>query len=149
MAMMSERAGATASEISAQLEGALQTSIEQYRAVLQHMNDVSDALSASATNLMNLVQKLRERQLAAQQGDEELLELLSQCDKSVVNHPLFLQRSELIEQILQLNRLLLPNIDGMMAVVSHELAQVRNGRVVLGGYKQASQKHGRIIKSSV
>ncbi len=137
-----------APKISLSLERSLLVSIELYQVVLSQMEKIATALAATAP-LTALVQQLHGQQLAAQQHDEGLLALLHQAEHSVAHHLLYVQRADLIGQVLQLNRLLLPNIDGMMAVLAHELDQVRNGRVVLGGYKQGAQKQGRIIKSSV
>jgi hypothetical protein len=134
--------------ISPPLAQSLLTSIELYHVVLSQMQKIAAAMSAP-TSLTVLVQLLHEQQLAAQLHDEELMGLLHQADSSITKNSLYMQRMDLIEQVLQLNRLLLPNIDGMMAVLSHELAQVHNGRVVMGGYKHTAKKSGRIVKSSV
>ncbi|MDY0190556.1 MAG: hypothetical protein RBR22_07455 [Desulfuromonas sp.] len=135
-------------ELSPELTLSLLTSIELYQVVLSQMQKISAAMSASSA-LPTLVQQLHEQQLAAQRHDAGLLELLQQADGALAHHPLYMQRMDLIGQVLQLNRLLLPNINGMMALISHELKQVHNGRVVMGGYKQATKKSGRIVKSSV
>lgn len=131
------------------LQQCLSKSVAQYREILAQLQLIKTALSSSTINLAELVQNLNQQQVAACQHDEELLALLAQADRGVARHPLYLQRIDLIEQVLQMNNLLLPSIDGMMAVISNELTEIRNGRAVMGGYKQLSPKQGRIVKSSV
>jgi hypothetical protein len=135
--------------ISPELEHSLQLSISQYQAILQLMQLIADSLKSTPDRCASLVHQLQEQQLAAQQHDEQLLELLRVADVTCAQHSLCGQRLDLIEQILQLNHLLLPNINGIMALYFNELTELRSGRVGLSGYKQAPARRGRIVKSSV
>ena len=134
--------------ISNQLGSSLACSVEQYRGVLEHLMLLSNALTSSDADFQNLVQGFSVKQAVAQRHDETLCALLAKEGDAVTHHPLYLQRLDLIKEVLELNHLLLPKINGMMALVSHELAGLKNGRIVLGGYKQTTHKQGRLIKSS-
>ena len=134
--------------IPAELKHSLQLSISQYQAILQLMQLLADSLKSTPEKCASLAQQLQEQQLVAQQHDEQLLELLRAADVSCAEYPLCGQRLDLIEKILQLNHLLLPDIDGMMLLYSNELIELRNGRAGLSGYKQTPARRGRIVKSS-
>lgn len=134
--------------ISASLEKSLLLSIDQYQAVLQSLQQISDALTSNDSVIEALIQTMSSKQAEAQQHDELLLVLLGEAGSTVSSHPLYIKRMALIREVLELNHLLLPKINGMMALISHELSGLKNGRVVLGGYKQVERKQGRIVKSS-
>ncbi len=135
--------------IPPQLENSLLRSIEYYQAVLQQLRVLANSLLVSDANFEVLIEGFNECQSIAQQHDEKLLVLLHQSIPEIGDHPLYLQRTDLITQILKLNNLLLPKIDGIMALNAHELNDLKNGRAVLGGYKQGTVKHGRIVKTTV
>lgn len=131
------------------LEESLQLSIEQYQAILDHMKRLARALSSSPSDLKDDVLKLGDLQQQARDHDAKLLNALRQAGHTTTGHPLFKQRLDLIGEVLKLNHLLLPKINGMMALISHELTGLKKGRSVLGGYKQATHNQGRIVRSSV
>lgn len=134
--------------ISPQLKESLLCSIEHYQVILQQLHKLSTSLAVSDADFVVLIHDFNSQQDAATQHDEKLLELLRQSGVAVASYPLYVQRTDLIEQVLELNRLLLPKINGMMALVSHELNDLKNGRAVLGGYKQTTHTQGRIVRSS-
>ncbi|MCD6527772.1 MAG: hypothetical protein J7K75_12355 [Desulfuromonas sp.] len=138
----------TTNSISAQLEKSLLLSIDYYQVVLQSLLQISQSLTSTDSAFKEMVQKMNVQQTQAQQHDEELIVLLRKANPAVVDHPLYVKRTALITEILELNHLLLPKINGMMALISHELSGLKNGRIVLGGYKQVERKQGRIVKSS-
>ncbi|MEA3465266.1 MAG: hypothetical protein U9R29_04575 [Thermodesulfobacteriota bacterium] len=139
----------TSYQISPQLENSLLCSIEHYQAILLQLQMISNSLTVSDANLEELIHDFNAQQAAAQQHDANLLELLRCSDVVVAKHPLYVQRSELIAQVLDLNHLLLPKIDGIMALISSELAGLKSGRALLGRYKQSTHNQGRIVKSRV
>lgn len=135
-------------QVSFQLESSLRCSIEQYQAVLAQLKQLSVSLTASDVDFQLHIENLASKQALAQKHDEGLIELLGDETSLVGDHPLYKKRLDIIKEVLELNHLLLPKINGMMALVSHELAGLKNGRAVLGGYKQTTHKQGRIVKSS-
>lgn len=138
-----------ANSISAPLEKSLLLSIDHYRVVLKSLEKISKSLTASDIVLTEHVHDMASCQQRAQEHDGLLLTLLTESGPEISVHPLYLQRKALLEEVIELNHLLLPKINGMMALISHELTGLKNGRVVLGGYKQTTHKHGRLVKSSV
>ncbi|MBF0644950.1 hypothetical protein HTZ97_14460 [Desulfuromonas acetoxidans] len=141
--MMSE------SVLSLHLEESLQRSIEQYQMILDLMKQITRAISSSEADLRDEVLKLGTLQQQARDHDAKLLNALRQAGHVAAGHPLFKQRLDLIGEVLTLNHLLLPKINGMMALISHELTGLKKGRSVLGGYKQTTHNQGRIVRSTV
>ena len=131
------------------VEESLQCSIAQYQAILDLMRQLSRAISVSASSLKEDVLKLSTLQQQARDHDAQLLKDLRQAGQQAAEHPLFKQRLDLIAEVLKLNHLLLPKINGMMALISHELTGLKKGRSVLGGYKQTNRNQGRIVRSTI
>jgi len=136
-------------QISSQLEAHLCYSLEQYREIICLMQSLSNVSKISDNEMQAIAVNLGVKQEQAQQHDADLIKLLRDVAQSISDHPLYLQRKALLEEVLELNHLLLPKINGMMALISHELNGLKNGRAVLGGYKQTTHKQGRLVKSSV
>ncbi len=137
------------SVLSLHLEESLQRSIEQYQMILDLMKQITRAISSSEADLKDEVLKLGTLQQQARDHDAMLLNALRQAGQVAAGHPLFKQRLDLIGEVLTLNHLLLPKINGMMALISHELTGLKKGRSVLGGYKQTTHNQGRIVRSTV
>ncbi|EAT15848.1 hypothetical protein Dace_2548 [Desulfuromonas acetoxidans DSM 684] len=137
------------SVLSLHLEESLQRSIEQYQMILDLMKQITRAISSSEADLRDEVLKLGTLQQQARDHDAKLLNALRQAGHVAAGHPLFKQRLDLIGEVLTLNHLLLPKINGMMALISHELTGLKKGRSVLGGYKQTTHNQGRIVRSTV
>ncbi|WP_040366638.1 hypothetical protein [Desulfuromonas acetoxidans] len=113
------------------------------------MKQITRAISSSEADLRDEVLKLGTLQQQARDHDAKLLNALRQAGHVAAGHPLFKQRLDLIGEVLTLNHLLLPKINGMMALISHELTGLKKGRSVLGGYKQTTHNQGRIVRSTV
>ncbi len=123
------------SDFSPQTEKLLAFSVEQYRELLQHGQELSQMLSdCSYSRIHEHAARLQELQAAAGQQDELLLPFLRLEFPAWERHPLYITRLGLISSILKLNEELLPKIRSMMAVASTEIAQLQMGRVALNGY---------------
>ena len=128
-------------EQKSRTEDMLTHSISQYRELLQHAERLHDLLvSCPPERLSEQAARLSKLQQAAGQHDEQLLPLLATDAPHWQKHELFLARQGFVESILELNKLLLPRIRGMMAVASAELEQLRGGRVALAGYAAPSRE---------
>lgn len=126
------------------METCLQKSIEQYRQIVEHAHKLEKLLSkADPEDLRSYTTRLHELQDEASLNDRVFYELFSRDSDAWRDHPLFLERSELIEQIVKMNHLLLPRIRGMMAVAAHEISQIKGGRVAMAGYHQPSLRKGK------
>ena len=118
-----------------QTEKILADSTVQYRELLRHAEGLRDLLAAcQLERLGDHAARLREMQEDAMRADEDLLPRLEADAEYWQKHELFLTRQGFVAAILELNKLLLPQIHGMMAIASAELGQLRGGRIALAGY---------------
>ncbi len=121
------------------METCLKKSIEQYQQIVDHAGQLEQLLKTSDPDeLQGYTVRLQELQDEAGLNDRVFLEVFPQNSTYWQNHPLFIERSRLLEQIVELNHLLLPRIRGMMAVTANELSQVKSGRVAVAGYHHPS-----------
>ncbi len=117
------------------MEQCLKKSIEQYRGIIDHARRLEELLQeADPAALQAYTEKLQQLQDDAGLNDELVFDLYSSDADYWKQHPLFIERTQLLEQIVELNHLLLPRIRGIMAVVASELAQIKSGRTAVAGY---------------
>ncbi len=118
-----------------QTEKLLAFSVEQYRELLQHAEKLTGILEGcEPVRVHEHIARQQQLQVAASRQDELLLPLLKDDLSLWEEHRLYQIRQGFINTILDLNKLLLPKIHGMMAVTSAELDQLRGGRTFLVGY---------------
>ena len=130
------------------MEKCLEKSIEYYRRIVEHAHQLEKLLGkADPEELRSYTARLHELQAEAIQTDRVFNELFSRDSKAWSDHPLVAERSELIEQIVKMNHLLLPRIRGMMAVAAHEISQIKGGRVAMAGYHQPSSRKSKGTRS--
>ena len=129
------------------METCLRKSIEQYRRIIDHAEQLEELLSKSDPEaLQRYTARMQELQDEATQNDRLLHELMSRKADDLQNHPLVRQRTELLKQIVSLNHLLLPRIHGMMAMTAHELSQIKGGRVAMAGYRQPVARSYKVAR---
>jgi len=117
------------------MEQCLHTSIKQYRVIIAHARHLESLLQdADPAALQTYTERLQQLQDEAGVNDERVFELYAADSEYWKQHPLFIERNELLEQIVELNHLLLPRIRGIMAVIASELAQIKSGRTAFAGY---------------
>lgn len=129
------------------METCLKKSIEQYRQIIAHANQLDSLLLKSDPDeLQRYTARLQELQDEAGLNDRVFLEVFPHNSTYWQDHPLFLERSRLLEKIVELNYLLLPRIRGMMAVTANELTQIKGGRVAVAGYHHAPAKQNQFVR---
>ena len=129
------------------METCLQKSIEQYRQIIAHAGQLDHLLLKSDPDeLQSYTARLQELQDEAGLNDRVFLEVFPHTSTYWEDHPLFLERTRLLEKIVELNHLLLPRIRGMMAVTAHELSQIKGGRVAVAGYHQAPARSNQYVR---
>lgn len=129
------------------METCLQKSIEQYRQIIDHAGQLDHLLLKSDPDeLQSYTARLQELQDEAGLNDRIFLEVFPHTSTYWQDHPLFLERTRLLEKIVELNHLLLPRIRGMMAVTAHELSQIKGGRVAVAGYHQAPARSNQYVR---
>jgi Zn-dependent oligopeptidase len=117
------------------MEHYLHTSIKQYRVIIDHARHLDVLLQdADPAALQAYTERLQQLQDQAGANDERVFELYAADSEYWKQHPLFIERNELLEQIVELNHLLLPKIRGIMAVIASELAHIKSGRSAVAGY---------------
>jgi Zn-dependent protease with chaperone function len=129
------------------METCLRKSIKQYRQILDHAEQLDRLLVKSDPDeLRSYTVRLQELQDEAGLNDRIFLEVFPHNSEAWKDHPLFLERTQLLEQIVELNHLLLPRIRGMMAVTAHELSQIKGGRVAVAGYRSAPAQSNQYVR---
>lgn len=128
-----------------QIAEILAMSVEQYRELLQHAENLLRMLDVcDHTQMDKQVLGLQQLQASACQQDEQLLPLLKADLVAWREDTLYQKRLNYIESILKLNELLVPKILGIMAVASVELKKMHCGRTALAGYSSQSFKQHRL-----
>lgn len=129
------------------MENCIKKSIEQYNRIIDHAGKLEQLLQASEPEeLERYTARLHELQDEANVHDRIFFELFSKNSAAWKDHPLFQERTRLLEKIVELNHLLLPRIRGMMAVTAHELTQIKGGRVAVSGYHQTDARPNGSIR---
>ncbi len=125
----------------------LKNSIQQYRAILDHADHLDVLLSqGDPERLCEYTVRLHELQEEAGLNDRELLAEVARDSTHRQAHPLFRERMQLLEQIVEMNHLLLPRVRGMMAVAAAELTQLKEGRAAVSGYHQVPARSKKSIR---
>ncbi|SDE69154.1 hypothetical protein [Desulfuromonas thiophila] len=131
--------------LTEELQKTLQASLTRYLAMEALLQRLEAALAGPEEALPPLVVELSQAQRILEREEEPVAVLLQQ-GAALVQHPLARQRQAAMARVLELNRLLLPRINGMMALLSHELKELRDGRTGISGYRStgASARRERI-----
>jgi len=129
------------------MEACIQKSIDQYRKIIAHGTQLDSLLLKSdPEELQNYTVKLQKMQDEAGLHDKLFMELFSRDTAYWYSHPLFIERTHLLEKIVKLNHLLLPKIRAIMAVTANELTQIKGGRVAVAGYHHAPVKSNQYVR---
>ena len=129
------------------METCLRKSIEQYRRIVDHAQQLDQLLQKSNPDeLRSYTVRLQELQDEAGMNDRVFFKLFSRNSSHWQDHPLFLERTQLLEKIVELNHLLLPRIHGMMAVTANELSQIKGGRVAVSGYRPQAVRRNKSVR---
>lgn len=125
-------------------ENLLITSVEQYRELLQYAeNLLAMQEKGDFSKVDKHAMRLQQLQSEATRQDEELLPLLRLDLPTWEKHALYQKRLSCIKSITELNKLLLPKIQGVMAVTAAELNKLSGGRHAVAGYTgRAVKKRG-------
>ncbi|WP_282756042.1 hypothetical protein [Desulfuromonas thiophila] len=131
--------------LTEELQKTLQSSLTRYLAMEALLQRLEAALAGPEEALPPLVVELSQAQRILEREEEPVAVLLQQ-GVALAQHPLARQRQAAMTRVLELNRLLLPRINGMMALLSHELKELRDGRTGISGYRStgASARRERI-----
>ena len=125
----------------------LEKSLDRYRQILEHVRQLESLLGKGDPEQLRLY-TIRLQQLQQEAGlhDQDLLTEMSHDSARWQTHPLFQERVQLLEQIVEMNDLLLPRIRGMMSVTAAELAQLKDGRAAVSGYHPGAGRPKKSIR---
>ena len=122
-----------------QIHDMLQHSIERYAAMLGLLKKLAAAISGDKAEVKRLALDLAELRLNIEQEDEALLHMLKEVQQrdpeKLQHHPLMQQRVDIMREVKHMNDLLLPEISGIMTLISHEIRELRGGRSAISGYR--------------
>ena len=125
----------------------LQESIAKYRQIVDHAQQLERLLAEGNPELLQeYTARMNELQGEAGLHDRDLLAEMALDSTRWQAHPLFQQRMQLLEQIVDMNNLLLPRIHGMMSVAAAELSQLKDGRVAVSGYHPDAGRPNKSIR---
>ncbi len=131
-----------------QLHFILQTSIDQYIEILQLMEAIIQTKkSLSIAELTVTGQQIVNKQKMATETDKNLLALLAESSAEMIDNKRIAERTELLKQVLQLNKSITPKLTNLKSLMGSELQQIKNGRFAMKGYQQTPIKHGRNLNN--
>lgn len=128
------------------METELKTSVQHYREILEHAQNLAAILDRGAEDggpLRAYCERLQLLQQAAGLFDRNLLASMSQNIATWQAHPLFDERLQLQQQIVALNETLLPRVYARKAMLGAELEQLKKGSQAVAGYGATFKKDGR------
>jgi len=133
------------------MELELKTSVQHYREILEHAQNLEAILDQGAEDadqLLAYCERLQQLQQTAGLFDHDLLVSMSRNIAPWRVHPLFDERLQLQQQIVELNEMLLPRVYARKAMLGAELEQLKKGSQAVSGYGATFKKdrrgsHGR------
>ncbi len=124
----------------ANVNRALQRSVERYSALLKLMQQISTDMLDEKDQVEALVLALAEQQRCIEVEDATLLTQLERIPpEELTTHAMFHARLNLMEEIKEMNDLLLPKINGIMALIFQEIGELKCGRNAVSRYRTQGQ----------
>lgn len=132
------------------LEPLLQKSISQYQSILELSKETVTRLDVLKPAEINTAcEQMTSLQQQAAETDTEIIQLASTFSTPQVRQaPSFDKRLGLMRRVLEQNNLLFSRINGMMAVISQDISQIRWGFSAMSGYKSEQEDSGKIVSHS-
>jgi len=125
----------------------LQESVDTYRAMYALFQKLSGSLEGTEIRFLGeYLLCLRELQKKVEDIDQQLHDEILDSRHEFIDTPLYKERVQLIETIMEHHRLLMPRLYSMKAVLAAEISQIQGGRVAMGGYKVGLENRGRIVR---
>ena len=133
-----------------QLYSFLQTSIDQYTEILQLMEAITQTnKSPCIEELTEIGSQILSKQKKATETDKDILALLLEPSYEMMDDTRIAQRTELLQQVLQLNKIITPKLTNIKSLMASELKQIKKGRFAIKGYQQTERKHGRNLNNTL
>jgi len=135
---------------TSQLHSFLQKSIDQYNEILQLMASITRTdKNPSIEELTITGTQILSKQKAATETDKNLLAFLAKSTVEIMDEKKIAKRTELLKQVLELNKIITPKLTNIKSLMGSELQQIKKGRFAMRGYQQAETKHGRNLNNTL
>lgn len=116
-------------------ENLLMSSVAQYSEILRLTEELLKMVETCEYSHVNeYAARSQQLQREASRHDEELLPLLTVDLQTWGSHLLYQKRLDNIRSIVELNKMIIPKIQGVMAITKAELDNLNGGRNALVGY---------------
>ena len=130
-------------------EQQLALSVQQYRDILHHAENLMVNTSTSNYGALELYAKqLNDLQATAKENDRKLLPSLISEPLKWQDNAFFLERQELIQEVIEINKKMMPSLQAAVAVAANDMNRLHAGRTAVAGYT-AGMTNSRMIKSTV
>jgi hypothetical protein len=136
------------------LDFLLLNSIRRYEDILAlFVNFTADTWCNDPETLHNKGIIILQEQDKTALADADLIAILHEMSSTVpeqlVDHPLLNKRKDIMQQVLDHNRLLLTTINNIKSLLTHEIRELQSGHTAMTGYHQIlSSFNGGIINDS-
>jgi len=133
-----------------QLDSFLETSIEQYTEILLLMEAITQTNKSPCIEELTLTgEQILKKQKAATATDTKLLAILANAPVQMMDNRKIKKRTELVQQVLELNTIITPKVTNIKTLMENELQQIKKGRFAMKGYQQTEIKHGSNLNNSL
>ena len=130
-------------------EQQLALSVQQYRDILHHAENLMVNTSTSNYGaLESYAKQLNDLQATARENDRKLLPSLISEPLKWQDNAFFLERQELIQEVIEINKKMMPSLQAAVAVAANDMNRLHAGRTAVAGYT-AGMTNSRMIKSTV
>lgn len=130
-------------------EQQLALSVQQYRDILNHAEKIMDITATSSFGVLKShAKKLHDLQSIARKNDKKLMHSLISEPSKWQDNAFFLERQEIIQEVIEINKKMIPSLQAAAAVAADDLSRLQAGRTAVTGYT-GRITNGSMIKSSV
>lgn len=134
---------------SKELSHLLDISIIQYTTILKLLTTIAKAQGNNRTSEISSTGiALFNKQKVAAKTDKNLMQVLNTYPEGLKEARLR-ERSQLIKDIITINKHITPKFKDMKILMFNELQQIKTGRTAIQGYQQTERKQGKNINNAL
>lgn len=129
------------------MEELLKKSIAEYNLILCKAIEIEELLTKMDSEAITRQASALETLLSNSQKTDNFINSSLKQHPDILEHPFFLQRSHLMEQILKKNKEITPKIQGILAVYKTEFQKMRTGMQSMNGYSTEKKTTGKLVNN--
>ncbi len=129
------------------MQALLNQSIKEYKLILGKTNEIEDLLIKLDSEAITSQASTLDSLLSNSQKTDTIINNELGRHPDVQNHPLFIQRSDIIKQIFEKNKEIAPKVLGILAVYKTEFKKIRTGMKSISGYSQEKNLTGKLVSN--